>query len=48
MSAVVSCTEAPTGIDPASRTEPVVGSEPWMARRYDSSVPTSRTDSGLP
>ena len=38
MSAVVSCTEAPTGIDPASRTDRTSDRKPWMARRYDSSV----------
>ncbi len=48
MSAVVSWTTAPTGIVPATKTDPVAGSVPWIARRYDSSPPASTTAIGFP
>ena len=48
VSAVVSWTLAPTGIEPAKLTDPETGSDPWMARRYDSSPPASTTARGFP
>ena len=46
--AVVSWTVAPTGTEPNRDTDPVVGSDPTIALRYDPSVPTSATARGFP
>ncbi len=48
MSAVVSWTTAPTGIVPATKTDPDAGSVSPIARRYHSSPPASMTASGFP